>query len=203
MKQIIKHSEPSLFSRWKAANPTVTYKDLQRDVKCALKQALIEEQGYLCCYCECRISDVTSHIEHFKPKGKPTYASLQLDYENLFASCTKRPTGAPEEHCGHKKGDAFMDALVSPLEADCASHFTYTLNGHIVAKDQRGSDTISLLHLDSELLNQQRQSLLDYFLEMDGEEVSRELDAHLVPDAHCLGEFYSMIDSLKEILALR
>lgn len=203
MKQIVKHPEPAAFSLWKAANPTATYKDLQGEVKSALKQALIKEQGYLCCYCECRIRNASSHIEHFKPKGKPAYASLQLDYENLFASCTIRPTGDPDEHCGHKKGDAFMDVLVSPLEADCASHFSYQLNGHIVAKDERGSATIKLLHLDSELLNQQRKNLLDYFLEMEQDELSQELDAHLAHDAPYFGEFYTMIDSLKEILSFR
>lgn len=69
MRHIVKQSEPSLFTKWKACNPTATYKkDLKGIVKHKLKESLIEEQHYLCCYCECRITLETSHIEHLGQK---------------------------------------------------------------------------------------------------------------------------------------
>ena len=55
MKHIVKGLEPDVFSAWKALeNPdwTPTYDDLRGAEKQAVKTALMQEQGYLCCYCE-------------------------------------------------------------------------------------------------------------------------------------------------------
>lgn len=55
MKHISKHNEPEDFKEWKTKNPTATYDDLGHttpSIKQILKNELLEEQGYLCCYCE-------------------------------------------------------------------------------------------------------------------------------------------------------
>lgn len=204
MKHIIKAVEPADFTAWKAANPGATYRhDLCNNhdraavsAKRILKQALLAEQHYLCCYCECRISAADSHIEHFKPKGVAAYAHLQLDYSNLHASCTLQPTGSVDEHCGHKKGNSFSPDLVSPLEPDCSSHFTYTLNGHIGHTDKRGKETISMLSLDSALLNRQRKLLIDTFTGFDEAELPDEIAIHLDTSQPAHGEFFTMIEYL-------
>lgn len=201
MKFIRKTNEPAEFSTWKTNNPNATYHDLCDTKKCqpksSLKDSLLKEQGYICCYCECRIYANSSHIEHFKPKGDSSYASLQLNYSNLHVSCTKTPTGSKDEHCGHKKGSDFSMKLVSPLESDCASHFSYTLDGHIGYTDDRGDVTVKMLHLDSELLNQQRKLLIDYFLSLQDDEIQGELDDHLDATKAKLGEFYTTIEYLR------
>lgn len=205
MKHINKSAEPAAFSDWKARHPGATYKDdlsntKDKDsvkTKAALKRALLAEQKYLCCYCECEIDSATSHIEHFKPKGLPEYSSLQLDYNNLHASCTKVPTGQKEEHCGHKKGDSFSTNMVSPLEPDCSRHFSYLINGTIGHTDARGEDTIRILNLDSALLNSKRKKFIDYFLiDCDEENLEEEITCHLDTGSGKLGEFYTMIDYL-------
>lgn len=205
MKYINKKTEPAVFKNWKALHPGATYKDNLSDTrdpasvaaKAALKSSLLSEQKYLCCYCECEITANTSHIEHFKPKGVPAYSGLQLDYSNLHASCTRVPTGRPEEHCGHKKGHDFSANLVSPLEPDCASHFSYLTDGTIGYTDVRGCKTISILNLGSALLNRKRKALIDYFLiDCDEEDIEAEITNHLNPDANKLGEFYTMVDYL-------
>lgn len=199
MKYIVKSPEPEVFASWKAARPGATYNEgLGRapGVKRALKTSLLQEQKFLCCYCECRIDADHSHIEHFRPKGMPEFSALQLDYGNLHASCTRQPTGSSEEHCGHKKGDSFSDDLVSPLESDCATHFKFTFDGSIEGLDEKGRTTIDILHLDSALLNSQRKKLIEYFLDLDDELVALEVSSHLDETKPKSGEFYSMIKAL-------
>ena len=70
MKHIQKLAEPLLFTQWKEAHPEATYNnDLCNfgdaaavAARAALKNSLLAEQKYICCYCECRISDGNSHI---------------------------------------------------------------------------------------------------------------------------------------------
>lgn len=162
-----------------------------------MKNSLLAEQKYLCCYCECRISDANSHIEHFRPKDSTRFPELQLTYDNLLASCTKQPTGSPDEHCGHHKGNFYSEDLVSPLETDCSDHFAYKMDGTIVGCDLRGQVTVEKLHLDSTLLNNQRKRLIDDFLDMDDEdELQTELAAHLDETSTMLNEFFTMVEYL-------
>jgi uncharacterized protein (TIGR02646 family) len=53
-----------------------------------LRRALLEEQGYLCCYCMSRIQTPTQDkmkIEHFQSQHE--FPELQLNFNNLLASC--------------------------------------------------------------------------------------------------------------------
>lgn len=201
MKYIHKNNEPIEFTQWKNDHPGLLYNDLYGLydlVKRTLKNSLISEQKHLCCYCECCIESSTSHIEHFKPKdSNGPYAHLQLDYNNLLASCGIKPSGI-NEHCGHKKSNDYSSNLVSPLEPDCSSHFTYKMNGEINGKDGRGEYTINLLHLDSSLLDEKRKNLIDFFLELGDEDMDEEIAIHLDETGAQLNEFYTMIEYLKD-----
>lgn len=204
MKHIVKQVEPLLFTQWKAACPGATYdgdlcsnNNAAKRAKKALKNSLLAEQKYICCYCECRVSDANSHIEHFRPKDPAQFPHLQLEYSNLLASCTKNPIGPPDEHCGHKKSNFFSADLVSPLEVDCSSHFTYKMDGTIAGADRRGRVTVEKLHLDSALLNNQRKNLIDDFLDIDDDdELQSEIASYLDESGPVLGEFLTMLDYL-------
>ena len=203
MRYINKQVEPARFAQWKLAHPRATYdNDLcgnsrgARRAKRDLKASLLAEQKYICCYCECRVIDANSHIEHFRPKDANMFPHLQLDYNNLFVSCIKNPPGGVDIHCGHRKGNFFSTDLVSPLESDCASHFTYMMDGTIYGSDTRGCITRDKLHLDSELLNTRRKLLIDSFLICEEDELQAEIDAHLDVNAIQLEEFFTMIDYL-------
>ena len=72
MKYIVKGEEPAEFSEWKKRKKRVRESGenrikIPKNVKQNLRAALIAEQGRICCYCETRIADDTSHIEHIKP----------------------------------------------------------------------------------------------------------------------------------------
>lgn len=202
MKYIKKNTEPEAFAQWKTENPNATYKDdlcRHRDnaasiARTALKRSLLAEQKFICCYCECEINETDSHIEHFRPKDATQFPELQLDYNNLLASCTKVPTGSPDEHCGHRKSNFFSTDLVSPLEPDCSSHFGYLMDGSVCGLDARGRITIQKLNLDSHLLNSKRKILIDYFLDIDSiEQAQKEIEEYLDESGVRLGEFFTMI----------
>jgi hypothetical protein len=67
MKQIKKGKEPKELTEWKGLandNWQPSYNDLRNPEKSIVKAALMEEQGYLCCYCEQELIATESHIEH-------------------------------------------------------------------------------------------------------------------------------------------
>lgn len=196
MKPILRSSEPDKFVEWKICNPGKQFNEITRRVKKGLKDALIVEQGGLCCYCECRINHENSHIEHFKPKAHDKFPDLQLEYGNLHASCGRNIESGDDSHCGHKKQDQYSDLLVSPLEADCDIHFGYKMDGRITGLDERGDESVKILRLDSELLNAQRKELIDYFLGVDDENFGIALESHLDTSKDEFGEFYTMVKYL-------
>jgi uncharacterized protein (TIGR02646 family) len=143
MRFIQKGQEPQSFAEWKQQANSAwqpQWNNFQKPQKLEVHAALLNEQGYLCCYCGQRIAQPTSHIEHLQPRTH--YPTLSLTYSNLLASCPGYPeeeepqpnqTKPPQEFCGQKKGDWHDSALmVSPLMPDCADYFRYTGAGEIL-----------------------------------------------------------------------
>ena len=139
-----------------------------------MHQALLIEQGHICCYCGQRITQENSHIEHFKPRS--SYPNLKLDYENFLASCPGYPDNdepksnlskLPQEFCGQHKGSWYDPYLtVSPLQPDCGSYFCYTGIGEILpspdkTKEKAADATIAHLNLNHKKLQAQRRSAID------------------------------------------
>lgn len=204
MKYIQKTAEPAEFTRWKEDNPAATYDDFSRrarEQKKTLKKALLEEQGCICCYCERQISDKNSHIEHFRPKGNPLYADLQLDYNNLHASCLAYPEKSQPTICGVAKQDKYSPDLISPTEAGCAAHFKYRIDGSIYAADpadKRASYTINLLKLNDAFLRNLRKAVLKPFLDpsLSGKDLDTMRTHYLLKSADGkYRPFYSMIEA--------
>ena len=211
MKRIIKNAEPEDFVRWKATYPAARYVDLGNErsfpgaavAKRALRASLKVEQKGLCCYCESKIVNNDFHIEHFRPKDPAQFPELQLEYSNLHASCHAEPIGGSDECCGHNKKNEFNNDLISPLEADCESHFEYDTMGGIKGIDRRGEETIRILHLDSSLLNASRKRLIEYFDDLEDDDYDEEIARHLDETGATLGEFFTTIDFLHRRNLLR
>ena len=181
MKHITKQAEPQAFIDWKATG-TKTFKDLHKTaLKQELKEALIEEQGAICCYCESTILLDNSHIEHFKPRE--TFPNDQLDYSNLLCSCQRQLSKGEDRHCGNSKENWYdPNLLVSPLDTDCEKRFTYTKRGKIKAAsktDDAAKETMNHLKLNIPKLNASRQKAIDPFLD---EDLSVSDLKHLVSD---------------------
>jgi uncharacterized protein (TIGR02646 family) len=202
MKHIVKQTdEPKAFNDWKAlANPDwqPTYDDLRGEPKEAVKDALMLEQGYICCYCERRLVENDSHIEHLRPQSDPTVDPL--DYFNLLCSCQQQMKKSEPQHCGNLKDNWFDDTLlVSPLEPDCERRFAFTGDGGIKPADRTDKaavTTIKKLGLDIRKLNDLRAKVLEAFLDenMPHDEFENLVADHLSKDsAGRFGEFWTMI----------
>ncbi|MBV0934797.1 retron system putative HNH endonuclease [Marinobacterium weihaiense] len=185
MKPIIKGTEPAELTAWKALENedwSPTYDDLSGAEKRAVKTALMQEQGYICCYCERRLSEQDSHIEHFQPQSDA--AVDPLDYSNLLCSCQNQLEKGEPRHCGNLKGDWFDEhLLVSPMDSDCEQRFKFTGDGNIYpAPDDEAADvTITKLGLDLPKLVSMRAAAIEPFLseELSNDELALFVDGYL------------------------
>jgi uncharacterized protein (TIGR02646 family) len=168
MKHIIKGEEPTQFAEWKAlanAEWQPTYSDLRGEEKAAVKTALMEEQGYICCYCERKLDNEDSHIEHIIPQSENSITAL--DFSNMACSCQKPKNKGIPLHCGNKKGNWYeANSFVSPLDPDCEQCFIFTGDGHIHPAEHRNEaakKTISHLDLDIPKLVALREAAISIF----------------------------------------
>ncbi len=204
MKYVEKRHEPEAFTQWKdLANEDwqPTYGDLSGDLKASVKGTLMQEQGYLCCYCERRVAEGDSHIEHFKPQSDPTVDPL--DYGNFLCSCQNQTRKGEPRHCGNLKGNWFDSGLlVSPLDPDCENRFSFEGDGLIkpaVMNDLSARETITRLGLDLPKLNELRAGAIDPFLDdsLTHDELGQFVSGYLTMGADGrFGEFWTTIKYL-------
>jgi uncharacterized protein (TIGR02646 family) len=206
MKNIIKRPEPSSLSNLKISHPNITYTDLGASyptIKREVKRALIQEQGYICCYCERRILTNDSHIEHFRPQRDPSVDSL--DFSNLLCSCVKDRVAGDPVHCGHLKDNWFDPVLlISPFDTTCETKFRYKPDGLISPadpNDQAAKETIDRLGLNIPKLISLRKSAIEPFIDVDNplnqSELQKFVNGYLIQDRDGkFGEFWTMIKYL-------
>jgi uncharacterized protein (TIGR02646 family) len=167
MRHIAKSAEPADFAAWKKQKSTTKQPswdsiddDAWANVKHNIKQALLNEQGFVCCYCEQRIETASSHIEHLEPRhSSPKRA---FDYTNFLASCTK------PEHCGSHKGNKTLQ--IHPLLPNCRDYFVFASDGNVrptndPALRAMAEETITILGLGIARLNAQRKSAITGFVQ--------------------------------------
>ncbi|MRG77338.1 MAG: TIGR02646 family protein [ANME-2 cluster archaeon] len=202
MKHIAKDQNTPDFDKWKASandNWQPTYEDLSGTTKKEVKYSLMKEQGYICCYCERRLTDDGSHIEHFNPRSNNVLNPL--DYTNMLCSCQNQLEQGEPRHCGHLKGDWFDNQLlVSPLDPDCEGHFTYTADGKIQPaekSDDSARMTIEKLGLNVNKLNALRKKAIEPFLDenLSEQEFFQFVSGYLRKNTGGMfGEFWTTID---------
>jgi uncharacterized protein (TIGR02646 family) len=131
LKEIFKLKEPKSLTEYRNSISKEDLKniDLYNDMpnkdryncnihKNNLRRYLLEEQGYICCYCMDRITCNNSKIEHFKPQTQ--YRENQLDYENLFVACLGEEGEKNNfQHCDTYKGEKVLNYinLLSKIES--------------------------------------------------------------------------------------
>ena len=200
MKHIVKDDEPLEFTEWKAGDKMAHRPNWNRvppPIRTSIHQALMREQGSICCYCESSISGDDSHVEHFRPRKR--YGSLQLHYENLLCSCQREGAKGEPRHCGPLKGSWFNDELlISPLEEGCERRFRFTGNGDKFPRtvgDAGAETTIRRLGLDLRKIRDLRAAAIDELRDLSEEEVGRLLERR--PD----GGFLPFHTTIAQILA--
>ena len=204
MKHILKDQNTPLFEKWKAlANDDwqPTYEYLSNPEKKEVKDSLMKEQGYICCYCERRLTDEDSHIEHFNPQSNNAVDTL--DYINMLCSCQNKLKKGESRHCGNSKGNWFdKDFLISPLDSNCERRFAYTADGKIQPSkksDDAVKITIEKLKLDIEKLNESRKKAIEPFLDedLDGSDFLDFVNGYLKKNSdNTFNVFWTTIDYL-------
>ena len=137
-----------------------------------LKSYILEsEQNGLCGYCESKVENATSHLEHIKPKSL-NLEELTFKYKNILVSCNGKchtNTNVPES-CGHKKDNEYNETLfLNPVEIqDISDYFKYTNNGNIQSSDkdvEKSDYMIRILDLEpnNNSLQEARKKSLEEF----------------------------------------
>jgi hypothetical protein len=81
VKYIVKQAEPQAFTDWKRRPRTYERFKKSAPIKEVVKDSLMQEQGYLCCYCERRLINEDSHkwvciINYLNSEGPPSPPNL-------------------------------------------------------------------------------------------------------------------------------
>lgn len=144
-------------------------------VKDDLRKQLLEEQGYICCYCMSRIDYPYSKIEHFQPRS--VYRNKQLDYSNLFIACCgkkidktlfydcktpKKKYIEKDLYCDTKKGKEALNHI--KLLINIQSTLKYRKNGFIFSENSNIDKELNeILNLNCEVLKTNREDALNQF----------------------------------------
>lgn len=186
MKQIIKSKEPISLTKYRANIPKKDLKTLKKyesspkNVLDDLRKQLLEEQGYICCYCMSRIDYPYTKIEHLKPRS--VYREKQLDYSNLFIACCgkkidkelfydcdtpKKKYSKTELYCDTKKGKEELKHI--NLLTKIQDNIKYRKNGLIFSDNINIDKEINeVLNLNYEVLTTNREDALNQlFIELN------------------------------------
>lgn len=137
MRQIRKGDEPVALNRWKRLNSGKSYKDLSSDLRCAIGNACVKEQYYLCGYCCKRIDVDSSHNEHLIPQSAD--ARRTLDFDNIIASCNTN------KQCGKAHGS--KNLTMTPLMPECETDLKYYISGVVEGLTDNARNMIDVLNL--------------------------------------------------------
>lgn len=140
-----------------------------------MKQQLLDDQGYVCCYCNRTIPGSGMPTEHVNPKS--VYRELTGEYRNLLVACdggNHIPAASPGEapytretyplHCDQHKGN--LEIPISPLSADCEQRFKYNVLTGEVYGDEGDEDvktTVDILNLNHPVLTKERKAAIRGF----------------------------------------
>jgi uncharacterized protein (TIGR02646 family) len=180
VRPILRSAEPASFVAWKAlasADWQPDWDNFSKPQKPEVWQALLRDQGFVCCYCEQavkKMDPLTSHMEHLQPRHSAPH--LALEFTNLLVSCQGELPKAPA-HCGHLKADATLD--VHPLMPDCREFFVFDSAGGIRPSDDpvrtgTAQRTIKTLGLDIPKLVAGRRAAINGAVEFLSEGPSAE-----------------------------
>ncbi|GMQ60133.1 hypothetical protein AN1V17_45330 [Vallitalea sediminicola] len=165
MKRIIKGTEPTKLIEYRNTE-NASYKNLPTMTKTIIRNQLLEEQGYICCYCLSRIPhskvpiNMQMKIEHFLPESGET-KSEELVYKNLFAACNGNE-GLPSDvqQCDtHKKNNIIT---LNPLDEFIEDQFIYKQDGYLKTDDSSKQHEVDdILNLNNDKLVFCRKAAID------------------------------------------
>ena len=145
-----------------------------------LKEKLIRDQGYICCYCNANVPLQSSTVEHLVPIS--INKSLLAEYRNLLISCNGGRVERVENrenieqyplYCDAHRGNSQLN--FTPLHIDCWSAFDYSIaDGSVRGTNQRAQEVLGILNLDCVLLRTNRLEALSILFDDNGDFISDE-----------------------------
>lgn len=162
MKKIFKKREPNSLAQHRKADNT-DYNGYRH--KQELREALVDEQRGICCYCMGRIHPTNSNmkIEHFLSYSK--HPKLRLVYSNLFGSCLGNMKADADEHCDtFKKSKEFHFHMCN--SGSIHSAIRYQNDGTVYSNNERLDQELNnVLNLNFPELKKVRKSTLTGFID--------------------------------------
>ncbi len=177
MKKILKGIEPNTLTEYRSSIPIRNrnrlnvYNDFNHKSKqeCKnnktgnLRKQLLEEQGYICCYCMSRIDCYNSKIEHFK--DQTNNRPLQITYSNLFIAC-RGNEGQPyvKQHCDTFKGKISLNSI--DLLKNIENQVKYKPGNGILFSNQKNinQEINEVLNLNTKTLKKNRKQAYEGYL---------------------------------------
>ncbi|WP_374173233.1 hypothetical protein [Flavobacterium tructae] len=165
MRKISKNTPPKLLTTYKK-QIGASYDDIDKNVYDATLLALLNEQGWVCGYCQQKIAvPQNATIEHYCEKsicnGTGGTADLTLDYTNMMAVCLGKTTN--DTHCDEKKSKfrlaTGLPIEISPWNTAHIKAISYTSTGTIKSSNTRHNTEIDkILNLNISYLKKNRKS---------------------------------------------
>jgi uncharacterized protein (TIGR02646 family) len=126
-------NEPTDFQNWKVRKAEkhdplgniAVWEDFRADtrIKEVVQEALLKEQGYICCYCCSEIDESTISIEHFNLKSICPKTDV-LNFQNLLASCKRKG------NCNEKRNDKNLS--LNPCQEEAVSQVYFERKGRYI-----------------------------------------------------------------------
>jgi len=163
MKNITKGTEPrSLVEhRCQTAADFDNFSDKQ-----GLRDALVQEQGFVCCYCMGRIMPdaLKMKVEHWHCQDM--HPTEQLDYSNLLGACNGGMGQAPRlQHCDTKKGSQLLSLNPANPAHRVEQTLRYLGDGTLKSTDPTFDIELNtVLNLNLSQLKLNRVGALDAFI---------------------------------------
>lgn len=146
-----------------------------------LKPDLFNEFSGKCAFCETKIPESVSVVEHFRPKGAARrsngevdnahYAWLALDWENLYLSCIEcskyKGNNFPVEHVGEvmlpleQLRSRENAHLIDPCYLEPSQHIQLNSHGFVEGMTPNGKETIRIIELNRRDLVKRRLDALN------------------------------------------
>lgn len=184
MRKINKQSPPDDFTNYKKkTNPEdpnykPTFSGMDKGVKDNLRKSLLDEQGWICGYCQQKISSqskckIEHHCEQSICNGENGTQDKTLDYTNLLAVCYG-DSGLKEKHCDSQKSDfSVADGLpieVNPWITAHMNSISYHSSGVIKSSNQKHDREINvILNLNNKRLKSLRAKKYIFFIKNSGD----------------------------------
>ena len=177
MRRITKQAEPPSLTDHRIGSHAFyrNYKEKQD-----LRQALVDEQRGICCFCmeAIQANYNTMKIAHWEPQS--TAPLSELDYANLLGACLGNQ-GSPKktQHCDTHQGNLGLN--FNPANPSFPENeIRYQPDGGIATDNQALDKDLKTLNLDAAIPKNERKSVLTSIIEATSRHSDRgQLEAWL------------------------